>query len=76
MLNYDLNINGVHSINVSDSQEVIIYPAHREVVLKKNRDFDFSGAIQAGRFDIMGHNFSFKYDEFKIDMPNVITIGR
>ena len=74
LLNYDLQLRGVNSVNVSDSQEVIIYPSHREITLKKNRDFDFSGAIQAGRFDIMGHNFSFKYDEFKIDMPNVDSL--
>ena len=74
LINYDLKIRGVNSINVSDSQEVIIYPAKREIVLKKNRDFDFSGVVQAGRFDIMGSNFAFKYDEFKIDMPNVDSL--
>ena len=74
LLNYDLNLRGVHSVNVSDSQEVIIYPSRREITLKKNRDFDFSGVVQAGRFDIMGHNFAFKYDEFKIDMPNVDSL--
>lgn len=74
LINYDLKLRGVNSINVSDSQEVIIYPARKEVTLKKNRDFDFSGVIQAGRFDIMGSNFSFKYDEFKIDMPNVDSL--
>lgn len=74
LLNYDLKIRGVNSINVSDSQEVIIYPAKREIVLKKNRDFDFSGVVQAGRFDIMGSNFAFKYDDFKIDMPNVDSL--
>jgi hypothetical protein len=71
LLNYDLNMRGVSSINVSDSQEVKIFPAGKKITLKKNRDFDFSGVVQAGRFDIMGSNFSFKYDEFKIDMPNV-----
>ncbi|MFB0925498.1 MAG: hypothetical protein QMB65_09485 [Vicingaceae bacterium] len=74
LLNYDLFMKGINSVNVSDSQEVIIYPSRREITLKKNRDFDFSGAIQAGRFDIMGQNFSFKYDEFKIDMPNVDSL--
>ncbi|NQX97927.1 MAG: hypothetical protein HRT73_08620, partial [Flavobacteriales bacterium] len=74
LLNFDLNIRGVNSVNVSDSQEVVIYPRRKEITLKKNRDFDFSGVIQAGRFDIMGSNFSFKYDEFKIDMPNVDSL--
>jgi hypothetical protein len=74
LLNYDLKLRGVTSVNVSDSQEVVIYPKNRELILKKNRDFDFSGVVQAGRFDIMGSNFSFKYDEFKIDMPNVDSL--
>jgi len=74
LLNYDLELRGVNSVNVSDSQEVMIYPSRREITLKKNRDFDFNGVVQAGRFDIMGSNFSFKYDEFKIDMPNVDSL--
>ncbi len=74
LLNYDIKMRGVNSINVSDSQEVVIYPSHKEITLKKNRDFDFSGVIQAGRFDIMGSNFSFKYDDFKIIMPNVDSL--
>ena len=74
LLNYDLKMRGINSVNVSDSQEVIIYPSQKEITLKKNRDFDFSGVVQAGRFDIMGRNFSFKYDDFKIIMPNVDSL--
>lgn len=74
LINYDLKLRGVNSVNVSDSQEVIIYPRGKELVLKKNRDFDFSGVVQAGRFDIMGSNFAFKYDDFMIDMPNVDSL--
>ena len=74
LLNYDLTLRGVNSIHLSDSQQVTIYPTNKELILKKNRDFDFSGVVQAGRFDIMGSNFSFKYDEFKINMPNVDSL--
>ncbi|MCB9336063.1 MAG: hypothetical protein H6586_07930 [Flavobacteriales bacterium] len=74
LLNYDLNLRGVYSVHVSDSQEVTIFPKNRELILKKNRDFDFSGVVQAGRFDIMGSDFKFLYDEFKIDMPNVDSL--
>jgi len=74
LINYDLKLNGVNSVNVSDSQEVMIYPAGKEIIMKKNRDFTFGGVVQAGRFDIMGSNFDFKYDEFKIDMPNVDSL--
>lgn len=74
LINYDLQMRGVNSVNVSDSQEVLIYPSGREITMKKNRDFTFGGVVQAGRFDVMGSNFSFKYDEFKIDMPNVDSL--
>jgi len=74
LINYDMTMRGVNSVVVSDSQEVTIYPANRELILKKNRDFTFSGAVQAGRFDVMGSNFKFMYDEFKIDMPNVDSL--
>jgi|5_EtaG_2_1085323.scaffolds.fasta_scaffold00025_23 hypothetical protein len=74
LLNYDVQMRGVKSINLSDSQQVVIYPTNREITLKKNRDFKFSGVVQAGRFDFMGHDFYFKYDDFKIDMPNVDSL--
>lgn len=74
LLNYDMLMRGVKQINLSDSQEVTIFPSGREITLKKNRDFDFSGVIQAGRFDFMGKEFAFKYDEFKIDMPIVDSV--
>lgn len=74
LLNYDLTLRGVNSVHMSDSQQVTIYPNNQELILKKNRDFDFSGVIQAGRFDIMGSNFSFIYDEFKFNMPNVDSL--
>lgn len=74
LLNFDLTLRGVNSVHVSDSQQVTIFPKNRELILKKNRDFDFGGVVQAGRFDIMGSDFSFKYDEFKIEMPNVDSL--
>lgn len=74
LINYDLKLRGVNSVHMSDSQEVTIYPDKRELTLKKNRDFDFDGVIQAGRFDIMGSDFSFLYDQFKVEMPNVDSL--
>jgi hypothetical protein len=68
LLNYDLTIKGVSAILLSDSQNVVIYPAARQVVVKKNRDFTFAGRIHAGRFDFYGKQFAFNYDQFKIDI--------
>ena len=69
LLNFDLKLNGVKTVYLSDSQNVYIYPKDEQLVVKKNRDFDFDGRIHAGLFDFYGKLFSFSYDKFKIDMP-------
>jgi hypothetical protein len=71
LLNYDMLLNGVKTINMSDSQNVIIYPQNGEVLLKRNRDFNFAGVIKAGRFEFFGKEYNFHYDAFKIDLINV-----
>ncbi len=71
LLNYFIKIHGVPEIFLSDSQNVMIFPENREIVLKKNRNFDFDGKIRAGMFLFAGSNFAFLYDLFKIKMPDI-----
>lgn len=71
LLNYDMLLKGVDRIFLSDSQNVVIYPQNGELVLKKNRDFDFAGMIRAGKFEFFGKEYKFSYDDFKIDLVNV-----
>ena len=72
--NMDIAIEGVPMINVSDSQNVVFYPKNQEILLKKNRDFDFSGKVEAGFFSFYGANFQFKYDSFKVVLNNVDSL--
>jgi len=74
LLNYDLKIYGVSQISLSDSQSVFIYPSKNQVLLKKNRDFTFGGVVTAGRFTIFGKDFSFNYDQFKVDVNNADSL--
>ena len=74
MLNNDMRIEGVSMIFLSDSHNVYIYPFNDEILLKKNRDFEFSGIVNAGKFEFFGKQYSFTYDDFKIDMPNVDSL--
>ncbi len=67
----NLTINGVSRIFLSDSQNVIIWPKGEQIILGKNRNFDFDGKIKAGLFSFFGKNFEFKYDSFKIDLINL-----
>lgn len=70
LLNYDLKINGIPTVHLSDSQNVKVYPIDRRIVLKKNRSFTFNGTIQAGQFYFYGSNFNFDYNRFMIDLTH------
>jgi hypothetical protein len=72
--NYDLTINGIPRIFVSDSQNVVIYPENDRIVMKKNRHFQFNGHVQAGLFTFSGRNFFFNYDSFKLDLRKIDSL--
>jgi hypothetical protein len=72
--NYDLTINGIPRIFVSDSQNVAIYPNNDRIVMKKNRHFQFDGQVQAGLFTFTGRNFFFNYDTFKINLQKIDSL--
>ncbi len=71
LLDYNMSMNGVGRILLSDSQDVVIYPFDQEIVLKKNRDFDFAGRVKAGRFDMYGFDFHFIYDNFFLNLNQI-----
>lgn len=75
LLNYDLAVKGVARIVVSDSQDVKIFPSERKVTVKKDRDFTFGGAIQAGRLTFHGKEYYFHYAPFVIDLLNVDSVA-
>ena len=74
LLNWDLRMNGVERIFLSDSQNVVIYPKNQELMVHKNRNFDFAGRIMAGRFEFFGKKFDFEYDKFKLNLNNVDSL--
>jgi hypothetical protein len=74
LLNFDMTIRGVAEIQMSDSQNVIIYPKNREIILKKNRNYTFAGRVKAGKFEFFGKEFSFDYEQFKVNLNNVDSL--
>jgi hypothetical protein len=72
--NNDIKIFGIPRIAVSDSQNVIIYPKNETILLKRNRNFQFDGVIEAGLLTYYGRNFFFNYEEFKIGLKDVDSI--
>ncbi len=69
--NYDLALNGVENISISDHQNVVFLPENKEVTLKYNRNFSFNGHILAGMIELFGDGFFFSYDDFRIDMQTI-----
>ena len=74
LLNFQLDLQGVGRVLLSDSQQVWIAPANQELHLFRNRDMEFSGRIHAGRSDFYGKNFKFYYDGFQLDLGLVDSI--
>ncbi|MBN1416470.1 MAG: hypothetical protein JW973_15305 [Bacteroidales bacterium] len=72
--NYDLTINGIPRIFLSDSQNVVIYPAKDRIILKKDRDFQFDGTVTAGLLTFYGQNFFFQYDTFNIRLLHIDSL--
>ncbi|MCQ2274860.1 MAG: hypothetical protein MJZ86_08730 [Bacteroidales bacterium] len=70
----DLNVHGIEKFVVSDSQLVVVKPYGGDIVVKKNRDIDFSGFINVGRFEMNVTNATFYYDDFKFDLPKIDSV--
>ncbi|MFC2107453.1 hypothetical protein ACFLRY_03855 [Bacteroidota bacterium] len=73
--NFDLNINGVDEIFLSNPQKVFIFPKDGEIAMKENRDFTFKGKVQAGLFNFYSGECSFEYDTFRINLPSIDSIS-
>ena len=66
-----IRINGVKGVELSNKQKVRIIPKSEEVVLKRNRDFDFDGRMNAGFALFYGQKFHFNYDRFDVGIDSV-----
>ena len=71
---FNLTVNGVQGVFLSDSQRVAIYPYNQQLVIGKNRNIEFDGVVSAGLFTVYGHDFDFSYDTFKIRLQKIDSI--
>lgn len=68
-------VRGVEEFSVSDSLNVVIKPDSSVITILQNRDIKFNGTITAGNFEITGHDFTFKYDSFFINLTHIDSIN-
>lgn len=62
------------AITLSDRKRVVIVPDYNRIVLKKNRDFSFSGGVLAGMFEFFTKDCLFSYKDFLIQMNKVDSL--
>lgn len=73
---YDLKaktiaISGVEKLQLQNRQKVDIEPDNKFLKLGQNRDFNFSGKINAGITNLIGKDFYFDYENFQVKMDSV-----
>ncbi|MCK4921786.1 MAG: hypothetical protein KAS71_12125, partial [Bacteroidales bacterium] len=68
---FDLKINGIPNIFLSDSQNVVLIPDKNQIIMKRNRNFQFDGNIQAGLLTLSGSNLFFDYEHFMINLQDI-----
>lgn len=73
--NFNLNVEGVSNIMLSDLQYVYVVPRNKSITVQKNRNFSFAGRVHAGLFDIETEQAFFNYDKFMINMPEISKIS-
>lgn len=72
---FEMAIKGVSNVSVSDSQNVFLYPARKELILKKDRNFAFDGVVEAGLFTFYGNDFNFDYENFRLDLSSIDSLS-
>ncbi len=73
--NFDLKMNGVDEVILSETQGVQLFPDRKEIIVKKNRDFVFSGLVKAGLFNFYAREAAFEYDPFKLNFSFVDSLS-
>ena len=64
----NLSIGAVDAVDISKSKRVVIIPDGNELLVRKNRDFNFSGWLYAGKAEIDATAASFDYEGFKVKL--------
>ncbi len=68
LTNFDLDIIAIDHIMISAKNNTMVFPSGSDVKVKKNRDFNFSGWINAGKLEVNTIAAKFNYDEYKFTL--------
>lgn len=71
LTSFDLSLNEVDPIEISPVQKVVVFPSAGELLIKKDLNFVFEGAIMAGKLEVYLNEGSFDYEKFRINLIDV-----
>lgn len=74
MSTYDLTVEGVDKVLLSDSNDVRFFPNERKLVIQKNRNILFDGIVTTNNYVFNGRDFKFSYDSFNLDLVHIDSI--
>lgn len=64
----------VPAVTLSDYKHVLILPQDARVVMRRDRDFRFSGCVMAGMYEFFAKDCLFNYGTFSIEMNKVDSL--
>lgn len=64
----DLKANAVDYITVATVKQTTIFPDENEVTIKKNRNIDFSGWVNSGKWEIKIDHGNYSYEDNKFNI--------
>lgn len=68
LVTLNLDIDAVDAVDISKSKNVVIIPDGNELLVRQNRDFNFSGWLYAGKVEIDATAANFEYEGFKVKL--------
>jgi len=71
MCNGEMEVQGVENIEFSNRQRVGVKPTGKSLILKEDRNMDFSGRLFAGYGILEGTGFHFDYRKFLVFLDSV-----
>ncbi|MDX2361605.1 MAG: hypothetical protein QNK23_12425 [Crocinitomicaceae bacterium] len=64
----DLSLEAVDHVVISDVKNTVVFPDNSEVLIKANRNFNFSGWMNSGKLEIKTKAANFNYEEYKFNI--------
>lgn len=64
----DMSLHAVDRVTISEKQNANVFPEGGEVLIKQNRDFEFSGWMNAGKLESEATLAYYNYEENKVNL--------